>query len=360
MELTLSEILYHFDVKLDDDNEIPYGNGHINRTFVVGKKERYILQKINTSVFRDPGLVMENIRAVTTHLRKKAEERGEDPDRATLTLIPTVNGESYWDAPDGAAYRLYRFIEGTVCYEGVEDPHILYHAARAFGKFQNLLADFPAESLGEVIPNFHNTPDRYAALLRAVAENKVGRVGEVGAEIAFATARAADTARVTDAIQNGLVPLRVTHNDTKLNNVMLDAKTNEGVCVIDLDTVMPGSLLYDFGDALRFAGNAAAEDEKDLSQVVFRLDCFREFVHGYAQELCAVMTPTEIELLPFSVKLMTYECGIRFLTDYLNGDTYFRIHYPTHNLDRCRNQFKLVADMEGKMDEMAAIVKEYL
>lgn len=360
MEITLSEILKHFDVVLDDDNEVPYGNGHINTTFVVGKAKRYILQKINTNVFHDPAAVMRNIVAVTAHLRKKAEEAGKDPARATLTPIYTVDGKSYWDAPNGDCYRLYLFIEGTVCYDQVENADQLYHAARAFGKFQNMLDDFPAETLAEVIPNFHNTRDRFRQFREAVDANLVGRRDEVAEEIAFAMEREKDAGIVLDAIADGSVPLRVTHNDTKLNNVMLDAKTGEDVCVIDLDTVMPGSLLYDFGDALRFGGNSGAEDEVDLSKIHFCLDYFEAFVRGFVQELGAKMTPREIELLPFSVKLMTYECGIRFLTDYLNGDTYFRIHRPRHNLDRCHTQFKLVADMEAKMDEMNAIVKKYI
>lgn len=360
MELTLSEILHHFDVTLDDDNEVPYGNGHINSTFVVGKKTRYILQKINTNVFHDPAAVMRNIVAVTAHLRKKAEEAGKDPARATLTPIYALDGKSYWDTPNGDCYRLYRFIEGTVCYDQVDNAEQLYHAAREFGKFQNMLDDFPADTLAEVIPNFHNTRDRFRMFREAVNANLAGRRDEVAAEIAFAMDREKDTGVVLDAIADGSVPLRVTHNDTKLNNVMLDAKTGEGVCVIDLDTVMPGSLLYDFGDALRFGGNSGAEDETDLSKIYFRLDYFEAFVRGFVQELGSKMTKREIELLPFSVKLMTYECGIRFLTDYLNGDTYFRIHRPKHNLDRCHTQFKLVADMEAKMDEMKAIVKKYI
>ncbi len=360
MELTLSEILHHFAVELDDDEEMPYGNGHINTTYVVGHKKRYILQKINTNVFHDPDAVMHNIVAVTAHLRKKVAEEGGDPARATLTPIYTVDGKSYWRAPNGDCYRLYLFIEGAVCYDQVENADQLYYAARAFGKFQNMLSDFPADSLYEVIPRFHDTRNRFAMLRDAIEENAAGRRDAVAEEIAFALEREGDTGVVLDAIANGSVPLRVTHNDTKLNNVMLDEKTGEGVCVIDLDTVMPGSLLYDFGDALRFGASSGAEDEKDLDRIYFRLDYFEAFVRGFVEEVGRSLTPREAELLPFSAKLMTYECGIRFLTDYLAGDTYFRIHYPEQNLDRCHTQFKLVADMETKMDDMKAIVAKYV
>lgn len=360
MELTLSELLSHFAVTLDDDNELPYGNGHINETFVVGHHPRYILQKINTNVFRDPDAVMQNIVAVTEHVRRRAAADGADPCRATLTLLPTVDGKNYYRAPDGGCYRLYLFIEGCVCYDRVEDPRQLYHAARAFGRFQKYLDDFPADTLHEVIPHFHDTRDRFRQLREAIAADRVGRADGVRAEIDFALAREGECGRVLDAIAAGEIPLRVTHNDTKLNNVMLDEKTGEGVCVIDLDTVMPGSLLYDFGDALRFGASSGAEDEKDLDRIFFRLDCYEEFTRGFLAELGGRLTEKEAELLPFSARLMTYECGIRFLTDYLNGDTYFRIHRPEHNLDRCRTQFKLVADMEQKDNDMKAITARYL
>lgn len=360
MGTKVSELVKHFQMDLDDTNEVPYGNGHINETYVVGIKKRYILQKINRNVFKDPTAVMNNITLVTEHLRRRAAEEGKDPDAATLTVIPTVDGKSFYEAPNGDCYRAYLFIENAITYDQVENADQLYHAARAFGRFQNLLADFPAASLAEVIPNFHNTRDRFRQLKEAIAADKAGRAASVAAEIEFALAREADVDVVLDAIADGSVPLRVTHNDTKLNNVMLHPETGEGVCVIDLDTVMPGSLLYDFGDALRFGASSGAEDETDLSKIWCRLDLFEAFVRGFVEELGNTLTPREIELLPFSVKLLTYECGIRFLTDYLNGDTYFRIHRPSHNLDRCRTQFKLVADIEAKTEEMNAIVQKYV
>ena len=358
MELTVGNIVSQFSVDLDNAEYKPYGNGHINETYVVGDK-KYILQKINTNVFADPSGMMENIIAVTAHLRKKIAAAGGDPDRETLTPIYTKEGKPYLMAEDGNCYRMYLFVD-ALCFDRVEDAHQLYHAARAFGRFQRHLDDFPADVLHEVIPRFHDTPNRFDQLSQAIREDRAGRLSDVQAEVAFALAREKDTHVVVDAIAAGEVPLRVTHNDTKLNNVMFERETGEGLCVIDLDTVMPGSLLYDFGDALRFGANAGDEDERDLSKIYFRMDCFREFTRGFIEELGDTLTPREIELLPFSVKLMTYECGIRFLADYLNGDTYFRVHREGHNLDRCRTQFALVADMEKRMDEMKAIVAECL
>ena len=360
MDAILSELVLNFRMELDDTNEVPYGNGHINETYVVGKSKRYIIQKINTNVFRDPEAVMNNIMLVTEHVRRSVAAEGGNPDTATLTVIPALDGKSYYRASNGDYYRAYLFIEDAVCYDQVECADQLYHAARAFGRFQKRLADFPADQLIEVIPNFHNTRDRFRQLREAIEADKAGRLASVMPEVEFALAREKECGIVLDAIADGTVPLRVTHNDTKLNNVMLDAKTGEGVCVIDLDTVMPGSLLYDFGDALRFGASSGAEDETDLSKIFFRLDYFEAFVRGFIEELGSTLTPREIELLPFSCRLLTYECGIRFLTDYLNGDTYFRIHREHHNLDRCRTQFRLVADMEAKDAEMNAIVRKYI
>ena len=338
----------------------PYGNGHINDTYVFDCKPKYILQKINTQIFKDPDELMENILGVTEHLKKKIAKAGGDTERETLTVIKTKDGKPYYRAEDGQCFRVYKFISDATSYDLAENPMQLYHAAKAFGKFQNLLADYPAETLHETILKFHDTRDRFAQLKEAIKNNKANRLDSVKAEVEFALAREKDTDIVLDAIKAGEVPLRVTHNDTKLNNVMLDNKTGEGICVIDLDTVMPGSLLYDFGDALRFAGSSGAEDEKDLSKIEFLLENYESFAKGFIEELSDVLTEKEKELLSFSVKLMTYECGIRFLTDYLNGDVYFKIHRPEHNLDRCRTQFKLVYDIEHKLDKMNEINKKYL
>lgn len=356
MEYNLKEILKQFSI---DIAVSPYGNGHINDTYIAESDVRYILQRINTDIFKNPDTLMENIQNVTEHLRKKIRQNGGDENRETLTVIPTINGDRYLKT-DSGCYRVYRFIENTVSYDNVENASQLYHAAKAFGKFQNMLADFPADKLYETIPDFHDTGKRFEALKQAIKEDAAGRAKTVAKEIEFALSHENEVNIVTDAIKSGEVPLRVTHNDTKLNNVLLDKDTGEGVCVIDLDTVMPGSMLYDYGDALRFGASSGTEDERDLSKIWFDLDLFEAFTRGYLEEVASVMTKKEIELLPFSAKLMTYECGIRFLTDYLNGDTYFKIHREHHNLDRARTQFKLVSDMESKTDSMKKIVEKYL
>lgn len=356
-EYNLKEIIGKFNVT---DGATPYGKGHINDTYLSNACEpRYILQRINNNVFKRPQDVMENIVHVTEHLRKKIEAEGGDPKRETLNLVKTYEGESYYVTSKGDYFRMYEFIEGAQTYEIVEEPIHFYNAAKAFAKFQQRLADFPADKLHETIPSFHDTTVRFKQLKDAIANDKAGRLKDVQAEVEFALAREKDVSVIVDAIKAGTVPLRVTHNDTKYNNIMIDDITGEGICVIDLDTVMPGSLLYDYGDSLRFGTNPADEDEKDLSKVYCDLNLFEMFTKGYMEELKDVMTPREKELMPFAAKLMTYECGIRFLADYLNGDTYFKVKRPEHNLDRCRTQFKLVKDMEEKEDLMKEIVKKY-
>ena len=353
----LKEIIGKFNVT---DGATPYGKGHINDTYLSNSCEpRYILQRINHNVFKRPQDVMENIVRVTGHLKKKIIEEGGDPKRETLNLVLTHDGDPYYVTPKGDYFRMYEFIEGAQTYEIVEEPIHFYNAAKAFAKFQQRLADFPAEKLHETIPNFHDTTVRFQQLKEAIANDKAGRLKDVQEEVEFALAREKDASGIVDAIKEGTVPLRVTHNDTKYNNIMIDDETGLGICVIDLDTVMPGSLLYDYGDSLRFGTNPADEDEKDLSKVYCDLNLFEMFTKGYMEELKDVMTPREKELMPFAAKLMTYECGIRFLADYLNGDTYFKVKRPEHNLDRCRTQFKLVKDMEEKEELMKEIVKKY-
>lgn len=356
-EYNLKEIIGKFNIT---DGATPYGKGHINDTYLSNACEpRYILQRINSNVFKRPQDVMENIVRVTAHLKKKIIEEGGDPKRETLNLVKTHDGEPYYVTAKGDYFRMYEFIEGAQTYEIVEEPIHFYNAAKAFAKFQQRLADFPAEKLHETIPSFHDTTVRFQQLKDAIANDVAGRLKDVQAEVEFALAREKDVSVIVDAIEEGTVPLRVTHNDTKYNNIMIDDKTGLGICVIDLDTVMPGSLLYDYGDSLRFGTNPADEDEKDLSKVYCDLNLFEMFTKGYMEELKDVMTPREKELMPFAAKLMTYECGIRFLADYLNGDTYFKIKYPEHNLDRCHTQFKLVQDMEEKETLMKEIVKKY-
>lgn len=337
-----------------------YGSGHINRTELVetqsaGKHHRYILQQINTDIFQDVDGLMENITSVTDFLRRKIKARGGDPDREALCVIPAKDGSSYCRV-DGKCYRMYRFIQDAVSYDAVERQSDFYESALAFGTFQSLLSDYPAETLHETIADFHNTPKRFAAFRQAVQADVCCRVKDVGKEIAFLTEREAQMSVLTDLLAQGRLPLRVTHNDTKLNNVMLDQKTGKGICVIDLDTVMPGLSAYDFGDSIRFGANTAAEDETDLSKVSLDLELYEQYVRGYLKGCQGSLTGLEKQMLPMGAKMMTLECGMRFLADYLSGDTYFRIHREHHNLDRCRTQLALVADMERKWEQMAEIV----
>ena len=346
--VNLNHVLRQFDLP---ESIAPYGNGHINDTYCV-EAPRYILQRINTNIFKDPDGLMENIENVTAFLRKKIESAGGNPDRETLTVIKTLDGKNYYKYDDNNVFRLYLFIEDTKTIENDKTYDDLYEAGIGFGRFQKMLEDFPVEILHETIPNFHHTPKRVEALKQAIAENKAGRKDSVQEEIAFALEKAAFADKVINGIAEGKIPMRVTHNDTKINNILFDAETGKAVSVIDLDTVMPGSMLYDFGDALRMGGSTGAEDETDLSKVNFDAKAFECFAKGFLSEMKDSLTDEELALLPFSVKLMTYECGIRFLTDYLNGDTYFKIHREHHNLDRARNQFKLVADLENMEEEL--------
>ena len=356
MKNTLKEVWHQFNLEVESE---PYGNGHINETYYVESQPSTIMQRINTNIFKHPDQVMQNIVSVTEHLRKKIIASGGNPMRETLTVIPTHDGKPFYQDENGNAYRMYYFIKDAKSFDKAETPEMFAASAHAFGKFQRMLADFPAHTLYETIPNFHDTGDRLRQFREALENNVAGRADSVREEIDFVLSRASYVTRITDAIAEGTVPLRVTHNDTKLNNVMLDEVTHEPVCVIDLDTVMPGSLLYDYGDSLRFGASTGAEDETDLSKIEFDLTYFEAYTKAFMEELGDTLTAKERELLPFSALLMTFECGMRFLADHLNGDTYFRIHRPNHNLDRCRTQFKLVADMEKKMDEMAAIVAKY-
>jgi len=336
----------------------PYGNGHINDTFLVVSQKRYILQRMNTSIFTRPVELMENILGVTGNIRKKTAAIGGDVARCSLTVVPTLDGARYFCDSTGGYWRLYDFVEGTVTKESVEDANDFYTCAKAFGGFQEMLADYPAETLSEPIANFHNTPWRYDNLMRAVAADKCGRLSSVLPEVEFAKEREEFCKVLENARAAGELPLRVTHNDTKLNNILFDEKSAAPVCVIDLDTVMPGYSVTDFGDSIRFGANTAVEDETDLSKVTLDLDLFKVYVKGFIEGCNGSLTEKEIELLPEGAMMMTLECGLRFLTDHLEGDTYFKIHREGHNLDRARNQFALVADMERKLDQMRAIIQE--
>ena len=353
MNENLFEVLRAFRLDAKPVSCEPYGCGHINVTYlaVTESGRRYILQKINSNTFRDVAGLMENITAVTEFLRTKTD----DP-RSVLTLVKTHDGASYLHAQD-AYWRVYDFVEDSICLQLPETDEDFYQSAVGFGTFQQLLTDFPAAKLHETIPNFHNTPDRYRALLETLKRDPMHRAAQVQPEIEFALARQSEMAALQTALKAGELPLRVTHNDTKLNNVLLDRQTGRGVCVIDLDTVMPGLAAYDFGDSIRFGASTAAEDEPDLSRVQFSLPMFEAFTRGFLKEAGQTLGAREIELLPMGAKLMTLECGMRFLADYLNGDKYFRVHREGHNLDRARTQFKLVRCMEESWAQMADIVR---
>ena len=338
-----------------------FGAGHINDTFAVwaaDRSKRWILQRINTDTFTDPAGLMENVTGVTAYLRRQIIERGGDPDRETLNVIPTLDGKPYYTDTEGGAWRAYIFVEGTVCLQKVENERDFYTAAETFGNFQNQLAGYPAATLHETIARFHDTPNRYANFEKALAADVMGRAKDVGPEIAFIRAREADCRVLVDQLAAGVLPLRVTHNDTKLNNVLIDQETGKGICVIDLDTVMPGLSAYDFGDSIRFGANDCAEDEPDQSKVHFSLHLYKVFAEGYLAVAGSAMTEAERRSLPWGAKLMTLECGIRFLTDYLEGDHYFKISRPDQNLDRARTQFTLVQGMEREFDAMTQLALE--
>ncbi len=360
--INLDEVLSQYSLKGELYDYSVINNGHINNTFTLnfddnGNQKLYILQQINTNVFKNPDELMSNYIGVTDFIRKKVIENGGNPKRESIKVYPTKSGKPYYTDSQGRSWRIINYIINTLSYNLPDNSEICFQAGKAFGSFQNMLADYPIDTLYETIPNFHNTPSRFADFEKAVADDLSGRAGEVREEIDFILSRKADCSVLTDLLDKGELPLRVTHNDTKLNNVLFDKKSGEAICVIDLDTVMPGLSLYDFGDSLRFAGNIASEDEKNLSKVRFSLEVYRSFTNGYLEAAGRSLTEKEVEYLPFSVKLMTLECGMRFLGDYINGDTYFKTSYPTHNLDRCRTQLKLVSEIEEKYDEMMRITR---
>jgi hypothetical protein len=343
----------------------PWGSGHINDTYRLklddnGRCLYYIVQRINDKVFSNVPQMMDNIERVTLHLRKKLEAiPGSDPDREALTLIYTVDDQPFYQDTDGDYWRAYIFVENACTKDYVSVSSQAYEAARAFGRFQSMLQDLPGKPLFEVIPDFHNTPKRFEKFLAVLEADAFGRAASARPEIDFALARRSSTSLVVDLLACGRLPQRVTHNDTKINNVMLDHHDGRGVCVIDLDTVMPGSVLYDFGDEVRTSTVNAAEDERDLSKVRFSLENFSELVRGYLESAGDFLTEEEVNLLAFSGRLITFEIGLRFLTDYLEGDVYFKVRREGHNLDRCRTQFEMVRQMEELSDEMEAIVAKH-
>lgn len=337
----------------------PYGNGHINDTYSAAYKtdngeKRYILQAVNTDVFKEPDKLMSNIEKVTAFLREKG--CGE---RETLSLVKTRDDKAYYTDSDNNCWRMYDFIENSICLELPESNEDFYQCAVAFGRFQKFLDDFPVNELYETIPDFHNTPKRFADFIAAVERDALGRAKNVQDEIEFIKARSSFYSVLIDSERQGILPLRVSHNDTKSNNVMLDKATRKALCVIDLDTVMPGYSVTDFGDSIRFGASTAAEDEKDLSKVHFSLEKFKTYAAGYLDGCGGMLKNSEIMLLPEGAKMMTIECGMRFLADYLDGDTYFKTAYAEHNLVRCRTQLKLVSEMEENWDEMKNTVEGF-
>src|SRR5512140_3387479 len=336
--------------------------GHINETYTAtydqgGTRVRYIHQKINRNVFKNPVDVMKNVMRVTTHIRKKLESRKyRDVTRRSLIVIPTRDGESFYQNGDSEVWRTFVFVEGVETYEAVQSPEQAFQAGRAFGDFQRLLVDLPGERLVETIPDFHHTRKRFAALQQAIQKDHYNRAQEAKAEIEFALKREALVDVILEAMAKRRIPERITHNDTKFNNVMLDVLTGEAMCIVDLDTVMPGCALYDFGDMVRTTTSPTLEDEPDLSKVKMQMPMFKKLAHRYLSTAGQFLTKAEKALIAFSGKLITFEIGIRFLTDFLSGDNYFRMHRPAHNLDRCRTQFKLVESIEQQEEAMQKLV----
>ena len=364
-ETMLQEVLAAFDFGAPVVGALRFGQGHINDTFVVHTQpedascRRFILQRMSAAAFKRPDQLMENIMGVTEYLGREIESRGGDREREALRVIRPRNGEPYYTDSANGAWRVYPFVEDTICYQAAETPELFAASGRAFGRFQRLLQGYPAQTLHETIPHFHDTEDRLAKLKAALAADRLGRAAECRPELDFVLSRETDCSVALQALRDGVLPLRVTHNDTKLNNVLMDRDSGEGLCIIDLDTVMPGLSINDFGDSIRFGANHSAEDETDLSKVNLDVDLFEAYTQAFLEGAGGTLTAAEIDHLPWGAKLMTFECGIRFLTDYLEGDVYFHTTRDGQNLDRCRTQFKLVSDMESHWDELAEIVKKY-
>jgi Ser/Thr protein kinase RdoA (MazF antagonist) len=363
MQQDFQDIVSQFRVEGRARSTVPYGWGHIHDTYVTTcgagtGARRYVLQRINTSVFRDPFALMENIERVTSHQRRRLVESGaSDADRRAMTVVPTRGGGSLYVDPNGGVWRMYLFVEGTRVCEAAASPAEARAIARAFGMFHRQVADLSNGRLHETIPGFHDTPARVAALERAVRADAVGRAAGVSGEIAFARQHATVADLVWRRHRTGEVPERITHGDTKANNVLLDERTGEGLCVIDLDTAMPGLLPYDFGDMARSMVGGAGEDERDLARMRVRMDVFEALAAGYLGSAGGFLNAAEKELLAASCRLVTYEVGIRFLTDHLQGDTYFKVDREGHNLDRCRAQFRLAELLAEREDEMREIVR---
>ena len=341
-----------------------HGKGHINDTFCVvcrmpeGGTARFILQRLSQAAFPHPEEVMENFVGITSYLRREILAEGGDPLRETLSLVKTGDGADFVTDAEGRAWRLMPFIENAECYQSAT-PELFAASGRAFGRFQYMLRDYPARTLHETIPHFHDTESRFEQFLAALEADKLNRAEGISPEIQFILRRKADCGVALRALREGKLPLRVTHNDTKLNNILIDRDTHEGICIIDLDTTMPGLAINDFGDSIRFGANHCMEDEQDLTKVNFDISLYEVFTRGFLEGARGSLTSAELEYLPWGARLMTLECGIRFLTDYLDGDHYFHVSHPRQNLDRARTQLKLVKDMEEQFDAMGAVVAKY-
>ena len=364
---SLEDAVYAFGFGTQCSYVKPFGEGHINETYAVYMPGAdgtdvplYVLQRININVFKNPDQVMDNIFGVTEYLRNVIREEGGDLDRETLSYIKTKSGETYFEDADGQPWRCLHYVPNSVCYQMVERPEQFYQSALSFGHFLKQLGDYPAESLYETIPKFHDTAKRFRDFEDAQRKDVKNRARQCREEIDFVLSRKDDCDVLIKQLEEGKLPLRVTHNDTKLNNILFDKDTDEGLCIIDLDTIMPGLAANDFGDSIRFGASTAEEDEKDLDKVHFDIDLYDIYVKGYLEMAKDVLTPAEIESLPWGARLMTLECGMRFLADFLQGDVYFKTAYPEHNLVRARTQFRLVKEMEEQFDEMNAILKKYV
>jgi len=350
----MQEAIFHFPIEGKPVECEQIKSGHINQTYLITTDTgaKYILQWINQFVFPRVDAIMSNMSAISSFLREHASGK-----MAMISYLDTIDGHNYYDDGEGGCWRSYRFVDNSICLQHAECPEDFAESARAFGHFQYALNEFPAETLEETIVNFHNTVDRYRLFREAIAADSKGRLAKVQDEVAFVLAREEKACQLQHMRERGELPVRATHNDTKINNVLFDADTHKALCVIDLDTVMPGLSVHDFGDAIRFGASTAAEDERDLSKVNLDLELFRAFTQGF-MDSCPSLTENEIDMLPMGAYNMTIECGMRFLTDYLNGDVYFNVDREDHNLDRCRTQFKLIRDMEEHWDEMQEIVAQ--
>jgi len=339
--------------------------GNINNTYIVTVEhekviKKYIIQKINTTVFNEPYVLMQNIENVTNYYKNYLRINNEDVERGTLSVIKTKNNKNLLRTSNNEYYRMYNYIDNAVSYDKFDDANMFYNVGIAYGRFVKVLDNYPMDKLNETIPNFHNSKKRLSDFLKDIKNDPCDRVKDVLAEIVYIIQRSDELSIIVDLLDNKEIPYRVTHNDTKINNVLMDLNTNEAICVIDLDTVMPGSALYDFGDAIRSGAATAIEDDKNLDQVTIDMEYYKCFTEAYLNETKDILTPIEIKYLPMACRIITLELAMRFLNDYINGDTYFKCDYETHNLDRARNQLKLVSEMELKFDEMENIVRKYI